>query len=415
MHDVFFLITIGILIVLSAFFSASETAFSSLNKIRIKNLAKNGNKKAHRVLKISANYDILLSTVLIGNNIVNIALASLSTVLFVKYFGEFGVTYSTIVMTIVVLTFGEITPKSLAKENSDAFAMLISPILNILIKIFTPINIVFMNWKKFLIFMIKPKKKHGITDEELITIVEEAEKEGVFNSHEGKIIKSAIDFNDVAAKDILTPRIDIVAISIENDINEILKILKDSEYSRLPVYKNSLDDIIGIINQKDFYNYVVTGAKPLTSIINPVTFVPHTIKISQLLKLLQRRKIHIAIITDEYGGTMGMVTLEDILEELVGEIWDEQDDVVKEIEKISDKEYKIYGRANLSKVYKELGINLEPDFSTISGWVINLFGKIPKVGENVMYDKYKIFILKSDKKKIIEIKITIEDKTEIIE
>lgn len=415
MHDVFFMITIAILVALSAFFSASETAFSSLNKIRIKNLAKNGNKKANMVLKISANYDVLLSTVLIGNNIVNIALASLSTVLFVKYFGEFGITYSTIIMTIVVLTFGEITPKSLAKENSTSFAMLISPILNILIKIFAPLNLVFMNWRKFLTFIIKPKKKQGITDEELITIVEEAEKEGVFNSHEGKIIKSAIDFNDVAAKDILTPRIEIVAISIENNNDEIKKILKDSEYSRLPVYKKSLDDIIGIINQKDFYNYVITENKPLSSIINPVIFVPHTIKISQLLKLLQRKKSHIAIITDEYGGTMGMVTLEDILEELVGEIWDEQDNVVKDIEKISEKEYKICGRGNLSKIYKELGINIEPDFSTVSGWVINMFGKIPKVGEYVVYDKYKIFILKSDKKKIIEIKITIEDNTEITE
>ena len=365
-------------IIMSAYFSATETAFSSLNRIRIKNMAEKGNKRAGLVLKLSENYDGLLSTILIGNNIVNIASASLATVIFVKLLGdEAGASISTVVTTIVVLIFGEVSPKSIAKESPEQFAMFSAPFLNAFMVLLTPANYLFKQWKKLLSVLIRTSGDSGITEEELLAIVEEAKQDGGIDEQEGSLIKSAIEFTELEAMDIATPRVDVTGIPVDADKEEIAAVFGETGYSRLPVYKDKIDDIIGIIYQKDFYNQVYRGVCGVEAIVRPALYVAKSKKINVLLKELQKNKMHIAVVIDEFGGTMGIVTLEDILEELVGEIWDEHDVVVQEIEKISDQEYLVLGNTSVEKLFEELGGEEEFESFTVSGWVMELAERIP--------------------------------------
>ena len=406
------ILVLAVLILMSAYFSASETAFTSMNKVRMKNLANNGNKKAALALKVSGNYDRLLSTILIGNNIVNITSASLATIIFTRYFGDIGVTLSTVVMTVLVLIFGEISPKSLATESPETFAMFSAPILNFLIIILTPLNFLFVQWKKLLSKIFKFKSKRGITEEELLTIVDEAHNDGGINEEESDLIKSAIEFNDLEVKDIYTPRVDIIAVEKSESKANVAKIFADSGFSRLPVYIDSIDNIVGVINQKDFYNYAFNTDRTIESIIKPIVFTVQSMKISELLTMLQQTKSHIAVIIDEFGGTVGIVTMEDILEELVGDIWDEHDEIIQEFTKISDNEYKVLCSADLDDMFEMLGINNKCDISTVSGWVIQQFGRIPDVGDNFEYDNLLVTVTKTDYKRVLEIKITVNDKKE---
>ncbi len=406
------ILVLAVLILMSAYFSASETAFTSMNKVRMKNLANNGNKKAALALKVSGNYDRLLSTILIGNNIVNITSASLATIIFTRYFGDIGVTLSTVVMTVLVLIFSEISPKSLATESPETFAMFSAPILNFLIIILTPLNFLFVQWKKLLSKIFKFKSKRGITEEELLTIVDEAHNDGGINEEESDLIKSAIEFNDLEVKDIYTPRVDIIAVEKSESKANVAKIFADSGFSRLPVYIDSIDNIVGVINQKDFYNYAFNTDRTIESIIKPIVFIVQSMKISELLTMLQQTKSHIAVIIDEFGGTVGIVTMEDILEELVGDIWDEHDEIIQEFTKISDNEYKVLCSADLDDMFEMLGINNKCDISTVSGWVIQQFGRIPDVGDNFEYDNLLVTVTKTDYKRVLEIKITVNDKKE---
>ena len=406
------ILVLAVLILMSAYFSASETAFTSMNKVRMKNLANNGNKKAALALKVSGNYDRLLSTILIGNNIVNITSASLATIIFTRYFGDIGVTLSTVVMTVLVLIFGEISPKSLATESPETFAMFSAPRLNFLIIILTPLNFLFVQWKKLLSKIFKFKSKRGITEEELLTIVDEAHNDGGINEEESDLIKSAIEFNDLEVKDIYTPRVDIIAVEKSESKANVAKIFADSGFSRLPVYIDSIDNIVGVINQKDFYNYAFNTDRTIESIIKPIVFIVQSMKISELLTMLQQTKSHIAVIIDEFGGTVGIVTMEDILEELVGDIWDEHDEIIQEFTKISDNEYKVLCSADLDDMFEMLGINNKCDISTVSGWVIQQFGRIPDVGDNFEYDNLLVTVTKTDYKRVLEIKITVNDKKE---
>ena len=317
---------------MSAYFSATETAFSSLNRIRIKNMADKGNKRAALVLKLSSDYDRLLSTILIGNNIVNIASASLSTLLFVRFLGEdMGASVSTAVTTVVVLIFGEVSPKSIAKEAPESFAMFSAPLLNGFALLLTPLNFLFKQWKKVLSRLFGTASNQTITEEELITIVEEAQQGGGIDSQEGELLRNAIEFNELKAADILTPRIDITGISADASPEKIASVFAATGFSRLPVYQGSIDNITGILYQKDFYNSVYGTDKAIESIIRPALYITRHRKISLLLKELQASKLHIAVVIDEFGGTVGIVTLEDILEELVGEIWDEHDEIIQPI------------------------------------------------------------------------------------
>ncbi|MBQ7883845.1 MAG: HlyC/CorC family transporter [Phascolarctobacterium sp.] len=404
-------------ILFSAYFSATETAFSSLNRIRIKNMAERGDKRAKLVLDLLENFDSLLSSILIGNNIVNIACASVATMLFVKILGEeHGASVSTIVVTIVVLIFGEVSPKSIAKENPEKFAMFSAPFLNLIVILLTPFNFLFKQWKKLLSKIFHTESDYSITEEELLTIVEEAEQEGRIDEQESSLIRSAIEFSEQEAIDILTPRIDIVGVSSEATKKEIADVFTETNYSRLPVYKETMDHIIGIIYQKDFYNMVYDKEGSIDSIIRPAMYITESKKIGELLKELQHKKSHIAIVLDEYGGTTGIVTLEDILEELVGEIWDEHDEVINEIEKVSDTEYIIYGSTNLEDLFEVLDMGMkideeveEMEVVTVSGWVMEVLGRIPVQGDTGTWQNLEISVLEMDENRVERIKLVIKE------
>lgn len=398
-------------IIMSAYFSATETAFSSLNRIRIKNLAEKGDKKAALVMKLSENYDVLLSTILIGNNIVNIASAALATLIFVRFLGEeAGASISTVVTTVVVLIFGEVSPKSIAKESPERFAMFSAPLLNFFIIVLTPFNFFFKQWKRFLSMIFKTNENNSITEEELLTIVEEAELEGGINKQEGTLIKSAIEFSELEAVDILTPRVDVVAVSSKVTKDEVAEKFRETGFSRLPVYEDTIDNIVGIIYQKDFHNQVYHHEKELSDIIRPAFYTTKNKKIGELLKELQTKKSHIAIVIDEFGGTIGIVTMEDILEELVGEIWDEHDTVVHEIEKISDNEYIVQGKVNIEDMFELLGKEAEFSVQTVSGWIMDILENLPKENQSFEYEDLKVTVLKMDKNRIKKVKIVKLDK-----
>ncbi len=394
------IIWLVILILCSAYFSATETAFSSLSRIRLKNLAAEGSKKAAMALKLSENYDKLLSSILIGNNVVNITASSLATVLFIKYFPVYGVTASTIVMTILVLIFGEISPKSLAKESPEEFAMFSAPIIRAIIIVLTPFNFLFGLWKILLNKLFKTSNDRGITEQELITMVEEAQNEGGIDAQEGDLIKSAIEFNDLEAGDILTPRVDLTAVDIEEDQQAIYNVFMESRFSRIPVYKDTIDNIVGVIHQRDFFVMIRTKGQTMQDIIKPVIFVSDSIKISKLIKHLQKSKAHMAVVTDEYGGTMGIVTMEDILEELVGEIWDEHDDVVNDTEKISENEYMVSGSADVGELFEMFGLKCDVEQNTVNGWAMEQLEKIPEIGDSFTDENFAVTVKELDGRRI---------------
>ncbi len=378
-----------------------------MNHARMKTMADKGNKSAALALKLSDNYDTLLSTILIGNNLVNILLSSLATLLFVKMLGSStGTTASTLVTTVLVLIFGEISPKSIAKESPESFAMFSAPIIRVLMVVLTPVTWIFAQWKKLLTRLFKKDgDDRAMTDEELMTIVEEAEQDGGIDAEESTLIRSAIEFMDLESIDIYTPRVDIVSVSLDESKEEIAKIFLDTGFSRLPVYEENIDHIIGIINQKDFHNFIYNTDRSIKEIVRPVLFITPTMKIGSLLKKLQASKTHIAIILDEFGGTEGLVTIEDIVEELVGDIWDEHDQVVTEIEKISNEEYLMAGSTSIDDVFEELGIEKEVDVNTLSGWVMEVLACIPKEGDSFVSDGYKVTVVKMDERRIEKVRV----------
>lgn len=404
--------TIGVLcmlIILSAYFSATETAFSSLNRIRIKNMASEGNKRAKLALKLCDKFDELLTTILVGNNIVNILSSSLATALFVEYFPKNGVVISTVVVTAVVLIFGEISPKSMAKESPESFAMFSAPFINALRYLLKPITFLFSLLKRGIKAIFHLKNNDGITEAELLTMVEEAQSEGGIDENEGDLIKSVIEFYDLDVGDILIPRVDVVAIDIESSIDEIEKVFDETRFSRLPVYKETIDNIVGIINHKDFQYMVKERNVPVEDIIAQPVYVLESMKISKLLKMLQQKKSHLAMVTDEYGGTVGVVTLEDIIEELVGEIWDEHDVVVEEIEKISDNCYKVSCNANLDKLAEELDVEIESDSTTVGGWVAEVLERIPEEGDKIEKDNLEVTVIEADERRALKVMVLVKN------
>lgn len=407
-----YVITIAVLVMFSAYFSATETAFTSLNRIRIKNMSGN-NRKAKLVMRLSEDYDKLLSTILIGNNIVNIAMTSIATVLFVKLYGDMGATLSTVVITLVVLVFGEISPKSIAKEAPERFSLFSAPIIRIFIILLTPLNFMFTQWKKFLNLVFKVQPDKGLTDEELRTLVEEAETVGYIDEDRSELIQNAISFSDLEAIDILTPRVDIIAVSTDTSKEEIAELFRDTGFSRVPVYEEGLDNVIGVLNQKDFHNYIVGTDREILEYVKPAAFAPGTMKISRLLKDMQEIKTHIAIIVDEYGGTEGLLTMEDIIEELVGEIYDEHDAVGnQDIIRLQDGSYNVLCSANLDKIFEYFDMEEDLDVTTVNGWVLVQLGDMPKVGDYFEYRTqdclFRVRVVRADEKKAIEINMFVE-------
>lgn len=388
-------IVIVICIIFSAFFSASETSFTSLNIIRLKNMAQNGNNRAAKTLKLSENYDSVLSTILIGNNIVNIVCASVATLLFTNLLGaSVGVPVSTAVITVAVLIFGEVSPKSLAKEHAESFALTVTPILKTLTVILSPLNFLFAQWKKLLNRIFKKKSDHAVTPEELMTIVDEAQNGGGLDDDSSDLIRSAIEFDDIDVFDILTPRVDVIAVEKEDTVAEVTKIFTENPHSRLPVYEENIDRIIGVIHEKDFFRALQNGVETIDSIVKKVAFVSPTMKISDLLRLLQKEKSHMAIVIDEFGGTEGIVTLEDILEELVGDIWDEHDVVINYFSKVGENIYDVDCSAAVEDMfdYFDMDDSGEYDYVTVGGWVMEHLGKIPEVGDKFSYDGIEVTV-----------------------
>ena len=380
-------------VVMSGYFSATETAFSSLNKTRLRTMAERGNHRAELTLKLSGDYDKLISTILIGNNIVNIAVASIGTVLFVKMLGqELGATVSTAVVTVVVLIFGEITPKSIAKDHPESFAMFSAPILRGIIWFFTPLNFLFSQWKKLVARLFESGEDSKMSQEELLILLDEVQQEGAIDADEGMLLKNAVEFGDLEAQDILTHRVDLEAVSIDATKDEVAQCFDASRFSRLLVFEENIDRIVGVIHQKDFYVGGGVTEKPISEILTPPMFVHQTEKIDNLLQQLRSAKSHIAIVVDEYGGTMGIVTMEDILEELVGEIWDEHDEVKEPIRQISEDTYLVDGAVSLGDFSDRFDIDAESESTCVGGWVMDKMEHIPHSGETFRYENLSVTV-----------------------
>lgn len=406
-----FLAILG-LIIMSAFFSSTETAFSCANKIKLRALSSNGNKRASKVLDLAEdNYDKFISTVLIGNNIVNLSATTLATIFFAGLIvdGNTSALVSTAVMTVAVLIFGEITPKFIAKTYPEKLSMGLYPLIKLFYYVFYPLNLIFGGWKWFLSKVFRLKTEEVVTEDEIMTIVEEAEEDGTLNTEETKLIRSVIEFDDLEVGDILVPRVNIVAIDVSSSMEEIRKVFDNEGYSRIPVYKDSVDTIIGTIHQKDFYTAYLRGKKGIDGIMQNAFYTTEHAKISDLLRQLQKKKVHIAVVLDEYGGTLGIVTLEDILEELVGEIYDEHDEEIHHFKQIAENTYLVDGNTALSETFEffELDKDEDEEFEalTVSGWVIEMLGEIPKVGTCVSHKNLDVEVTKATVKKIIQVKI----------
>ena len=402
-------VALGSLLGFSAFFSASETAFSSLNQIRLKSRAEDGDSSAARVLAMAEQYDKLLSTILIGNNIVNIAAASIGTILFTQMLGaERGATVSTIVLTIIVLIFGEVTPKSLAKEMPEKVATAVSPFLVLLMALMTPLTWLFTQWKKLLGHFVHSGEADTITEGELMTMVSEAENDGELTDRESELIRSAIEFDDVEVEEILTPRVDVVAVEDDIPLEELAQTFAESGYSRLPVYHGTIDNIIGVVHEKDFYIARLKKATKIDDLVVPTLYTTGSTQISQLLRTLREQHHHLAVVVDEYGGTEGIITLEDILEELVGEIWDEHDEVTEDFRKQSDGSWLVSGSASVDDLYEELDLPEEEDIdsNTVNGLVQEKTCHLPKVGDRFTLGEYDGVVTRTAKRRVTEVRLT---------
>ena len=403
------LVALIVLIAFSAFFSASETAFSSLNQIRLKSRAEEGDTSAARVLAMAEKYDKLLSSILIGNNIVNIAAASIGTVLFTKWLGEErGATASTVVLTIVVLIFGEVTPKTLAKEMPETIATAVSPVLSLLLTLFTPLTWLFSQWKKLLGRFVHSSESDAITEGELITMVSEAENDGELTDRESQLIRSAIEFDDVEVEEILTPRVDVVAVEDDISLEELAQTFAESGYSRLPVYHDTVDNIIGVVHEKDFYIARLKKTVTMEDLIAPTLYTTGSTQISQLLRTLREQHHHMAVVVDEYGGTEGIITLEDILEELVGEIWDEHDEATEDFRQQSDGSWLVSGSASVDDLYETLDLPEDEDIdsNTVNGLVQEKTHHLPKVGDHFQLNDYEGVVTRTARRRVTEVRFT---------
>ena len=415
-HQILYLVIIAVCVIFSAFFSATETAFSTFNRIRMKTLAEKGNKRAGKALALSEKFDTLLSTILIGNNVVNILASSLATLLFTSWLvkanasggEELGATVSTIVMTVVVLVFGEISPKTLAKANPDKFVLFATPLINARLILLFPFSFLFRMWQKLICKIFRTDSEQAMTEEELISIIEEAEEDGGLDKEESTLIKSAIEFNELEVGDIFTPRIDITAVRSDATKEELAKLFSESGFSRIPIYEDDLDNIEGIVYYKDFFTTAFKTNVPVSDIVKPVMYVTKTQKINDLLKDLQEKQMHFAVVTDEYGSTAGIVTLEDILEEIVGEIWDEHDEIVEEIKCIGEREYIVSGMTNIEKFFEELElgeVDEDMDAQTVNGWAMDTLGRIPEEGDSFEAEGLVLKVLKMDGRRIDDLHI----------
>ena len=390
-----------ICIILSGYFSATETAFSSLNKTRIKYMAEKGSKRAKRTLQLAENYDKLIATILIGNNIVNITTASIGTLLFVDLMGqELGATVSTVVVTIVVLIFGEITPKSIAKDYPERFAMFSAPMIGALLWLFTPLNFLFSLWKKLVALLFHSDEEDKMSQEELLLLLEEVEQEGAIDKSEGTLLRNAVEFGDLEVQSILTHRVDLEAVELSATKEEVAAKFTETRFSRLLVYEETIDKIVGVLHLKDFYDGMGINPKPLREIMTPPLFIHQTEKVDDLLQLLKSSKSHIAVVIDEYGGTLGIVTMEDILEELVGEIWDEHDEVEEPFRQLSENTYLVDCTVTLDDFCDFFDVKSDSESVSLGGWIMDEMQRIPEKGDQFTYENLTITATEIDDHRI---------------
>ena len=416
-----YIVVLIALIFLSAFFSASETAFTSINKVRLKVRAQDDDrtekqrKRSLKTLKMVEDYDRLLFTLLIGNNIVNITASTIATLLFIAIMNGSAAapTVSTAVITITVLIFGEIVPKTLAKERPEGFAEAICGIFKFFVIILWPFCVIFTGLKKLLIKTFKLGKAEGVTEEEILNMVEEAGEEGSISEGETELISSAIEFHDCEVGEILVPRVNVIAISLDYPMTKIKDIFFKNGYSRLPVYTDTIDHVVGMIHEKDFLAAYDRGETSIAHLVKKVAVATEHMKISTLLKSFQKSKVHLAVVVDEYGGTLGIVTLEDVLEELVGEIWDEHDEVVEYFEKLTDNTYRVDANADLGDFFELFDLEAEDDefdSQTVGGWVVEKLGDLPKKNASLDFEHLHIIVSRCGQRRVSELKVVILDK-----
>lgn len=400
---------IMLLLVASAFFSASETAFTSASPIRLKKRAADGDRRAAQALKLLDSYDILLSVILIGNNVVNITAAALSTALFVSLMGDRGITVATIVLTILTLVFGEVSPKTVAKENPEPLALAFTPALQVIMVLVRPLALLLQQIQRLVLALVGSPEDKTITEEELMSIVDEVEEGGNIEAREGALIRSAILFDDQYVRDVYTPRVKVVAVSEEDSYEDVHEVFMDSGFSRLPLYRENIDNILGVIHVKDFYAALLADERPpLTDLAKPLAFILQNRDLARLMSALQRDKSHMAVVTDEYGGTVGIVTLEDIIEELVGDILDEHDQDEPVMRKVAPGVYVMEGQTEVEDVLPRFGIPTDDiEAQTVGGWITDLLGHIPQVGETVQVGKIKAKVEAATPRYVESVRITI--------
>ncbi len=403
-----------ILIMCSAFFSATETALSSANKIRLKNMADNGSHAAQRTLNVLAKYDKALTTILIGNNIVNIACSSIATILAIQLVGEqYGSLVSTIATTVIVLIFGEVMPKSIAKDFAEPVAMFSSAIISFLMVIFTPFSAFFILLKKGMSKIFHRKESVSMTEEELKVMIDEIEDEGVLETQESDLVRSALEFDEITVDEIITPRVRITAVEVGENINDVRRKFLQEEYSRMPVYERTLDNIIGIITEKEFFKqYEKSGDFTIRSIMQETIYLPQMQKLSEVFRTMQKQKCHMSVVLDQHGGTLGIVTMEDILEELVGEIWDESDEVKSPVTVVGNNIFEVYGDVSLNSLRRflesrDIPADIESEAHTVAGWVLGLFGSIPKSGDEITNGCFKVTVLDAAELRVNRVRIEI--------
>ncbi len=398
------------LLVLSALFSACETALSSVNKLRLKHRADSGNMGAKRALELADHFERTMPAILIGNNVVNIAAASAATLIASGIFGATGAAISTVAMTVIILIFGEVLPKSYAKQHSEQVAISTSQLMRLLVLFLYPLVWLLMALQEGIARLYSGESHPLVTEEELMTIIETIEEEGIIDEQKSELVQSALEFDDITAQEVLTPRVDLIAINIEDSIESVKEIVLKERFSRIPVYRGTIDNIVGILHTRDLMEAVIRGGEVnLASLLVPPLFIHKTKRISSLLTDLKAGRIHIAVVTDDYGGTLGIVTLEDLLEQLVGEIWDEDEEAIPLIEKTGRNSYLISGDMAIYDAFDEIGYdsrNFESDYSTMGGWALEQLKRIPAVGDSFEYDDIKVKVAQMEDQRITRLEVS---------
>jgi putative hemolysin len=411
------IIFLVVLIIFSAFFSSAETAFSSVNKIRLRNYVSENKPGSKKALYISDNFDNALSTILIGNNVVNIAASSIAASVFTGLFGAgTGLVVSTLGMTILILIFGEILPKSIAKENAESYSLKISGILLLLMKLLTPFNFLFSKLKDGVsrTFSKNKEASPSVTEEEIKVMVDISEEEGVINKDERELVHRSLEFNEITVGEVLTHRMDMIAVEVSQPIEEIKQVFLAERFSRIPVYRENIDNIIGFLSEREFFSELIQGKEIVVEkLLRKPMFVVKSMRIATLLPELQRTKSHMAIVVDEFGGTSGLITLEDILEELVGEIWDEHDEKVNVMTKLSDTIYEFDAQYDLDDFAEMFNVPMpESTAQSLGGWIFESLERIPKQGEGFMYENLEISVQEVDNHRVRRIKVVVLERNE---